>query len=291
MKSCPTCNRTFEDTLTYCLIDGSILSAPFDPHATLVIPEPRQTEPPPTEVLKLEETKQEIPPTIRSPQSEEKHNELVSTIDAPAPAFELTQIKDSPAQTTRKSNQRVWIIGGIIVLLLIGIGIAYKLRETASKHDAAGEKLFTDSKYAEAETEFRQAVKLEPNNSVWHNHLAYAFALQNKKAEAEAEWKEAIRLSPNNYEYRLSLANNLEEEEKYAEAEREYREVLRLTINSQDETGKFSIAMYHWRLGLVLEKERNYPEAEAEYREAVRLKPDDTDYPNYLKRVLAAQGK
>ena len=29
MKRCPTCSRTFEDTLTYCLIDGSILSAPF----------------------------------------------------------------------------------------------------------------------------------------------------------------------------------------------------------------------------------------------------------------------
>lgn len=24
MKSCPTCNRTFEDTLTYCLVDGAI---------------------------------------------------------------------------------------------------------------------------------------------------------------------------------------------------------------------------------------------------------------------------
>jgi len=33
MKSCPTCNRTFEDTLTFCLVDGSILSAPFDPNA------------------------------------------------------------------------------------------------------------------------------------------------------------------------------------------------------------------------------------------------------------------
>jgi len=29
MKRCPTCSRTFEDTLTYCLIDGSVLSAPF----------------------------------------------------------------------------------------------------------------------------------------------------------------------------------------------------------------------------------------------------------------------
>jgi hypothetical protein len=45
MKRCPTCDRTFEETLTYCLIDGSILSAPFAPQATLVIPEPTRTEP------------------------------------------------------------------------------------------------------------------------------------------------------------------------------------------------------------------------------------------------------
>jgi formylglycine-generating enzyme required for sulfatase activity len=34
MKRCPTCNRTFEDTMSFCLVDGSILSAPFDPNAT-----------------------------------------------------------------------------------------------------------------------------------------------------------------------------------------------------------------------------------------------------------------
>ena len=33
MKRCPTCNRTFENTLTYCLIDGSVLSAPFTEEA------------------------------------------------------------------------------------------------------------------------------------------------------------------------------------------------------------------------------------------------------------------
>jgi len=31
MKSCPTCNRTYpDDTLAFCLIDGSVLSAPYD---------------------------------------------------------------------------------------------------------------------------------------------------------------------------------------------------------------------------------------------------------------------
>ena len=47
MKSCPTCNRTYsEDSFTFCLNDGALLSAPYDPHATLVIPT-RDTAPPP----------------------------------------------------------------------------------------------------------------------------------------------------------------------------------------------------------------------------------------------------
>lgn len=47
MKSCPTCNRTFEDTMSFCLVDGSILSAPFDPNARRreVVPLP-ETAPP-----------------------------------------------------------------------------------------------------------------------------------------------------------------------------------------------------------------------------------------------------
>ena len=44
MKSCPTCNRTFDDTMTFCLVDGSILSAPFDPKATEQLPGPRNSD-------------------------------------------------------------------------------------------------------------------------------------------------------------------------------------------------------------------------------------------------------
>lgn len=51
MKSCPTCNRTFEDTFTFCLIDGAILSAPFDPAAPKERPPSRDAAPPQTEVI------------------------------------------------------------------------------------------------------------------------------------------------------------------------------------------------------------------------------------------------
>lgn len=51
MKECPTCNRTYADeTLTFCMADGSLLSAPYDTEATQRIPTHR-TSPPPTEIL------------------------------------------------------------------------------------------------------------------------------------------------------------------------------------------------------------------------------------------------
>ena len=47
MKSCPTCNRTYsDDSFTFCLSDGALLSAPYDPQATLILPS-RHTDPPP----------------------------------------------------------------------------------------------------------------------------------------------------------------------------------------------------------------------------------------------------
>ena len=50
MKKCPTCSKTFEDTMRFCQVDGTPLvdDVPaFDPYATIVA-QPRSTiEPPP----------------------------------------------------------------------------------------------------------------------------------------------------------------------------------------------------------------------------------------------------
>lgn len=133
MKRCPECNRTFSDeTLSFCLVDGAILSAPYDQHATLNIPEPRQTEPPPTEVSKLEETKQEIPPTIASPQPQQKSEELASTIAAPAPAFESSKVEALPAQSAPQSNRLplIMIIGALLIIALIFFYIGNRANST-----------------------------------------------------------------------------------------------------------------------------------------------------------------
>jgi hypothetical protein len=99
MKSCPTCKRTYADeTLTFCLADGSLLSAPYDPHETLHLPAPRVTDPIPTPPL---------PSTIQS---------------TPAPPL---YSEKSPPQLKEKQGSNPWMIFGLAMSLvsLVTVGV------------------------------------------------------------------------------------------------------------------------------------------------------------------------
>jgi hypothetical protein len=62
MKQCPTCNRTYaDDSITFCLADGALLSASYDSGATQRIPA-RLTNPPPTEVFTAQPPPTEVLP-------------------------------------------------------------------------------------------------------------------------------------------------------------------------------------------------------------------------------------
>ena len=73
MKLCPTCNRTYaDDGFTFCLSDGALLSAPYDPGKEKPVSTLQNSGPPPTAVLPIEAgTKPRpdafLPPTIASP--------------------------------------------------------------------------------------------------------------------------------------------------------------------------------------------------------------------------------
>jgi predicted lipid-binding transport protein (Tim44 family) len=116
MKSCPTCNRTFEDSFTFCLIDGAVLSAPFDPAATKRIPEARITKAPPTAVLPAhrEVKREDLPPTVPSPL-------LVPTM--PRVPLEYSPPKNQHAvdKVTKKQESLGWILGGLTIGLMLGI--------------------------------------------------------------------------------------------------------------------------------------------------------------------------
>ncbi|MDT5120843.1 MAG: hypothetical protein QOC96_325 [Acidobacteriota bacterium] len=98
MKSCPTCHRTFEDTLTYCLVDGSILSAPSDPEATQSFQFPQNTEP--------SKVAQTFPASSPQPN--------FST------AFKQNQVAEKPR---RKGG----LIFGVIIVLVLAVGLVIGL--------------------------------------------------------------------------------------------------------------------------------------------------------------------
>ena len=108
MKSCPTCNRTYSDeTLAFCLIDGSVLSAPFKAQAQP--PPAAHAEPPPTEVLKQGPSRGDTIPTPR----------LQETM----PSYPSLR---PPTQSARGSGSAKWIALGIAVLVVVviaGVGI------------------------------------------------------------------------------------------------------------------------------------------------------------------------
>lgn len=87
MKQCPTCHRNYsDDTLVFCLEDGSALVRGYDPQATLIIPEARPTNAP---------SAQSAQPGVAIPAS-------------------------MPA--SRKSRAPIYIVGAL-VLLVVGVAV------------------------------------------------------------------------------------------------------------------------------------------------------------------------
>ena len=111
MKRCPTCNRTYpDDTMAFCLEDGAVLSASFEPGDTTRIPPTRQTNPPPTEVLGARD----------SPK-------LQSTIYAPAPQVPPLhrQALSEVPETRRSIVPWLLVAGAILIVGIFGVWMLF----------------------------------------------------------------------------------------------------------------------------------------------------------------------
>ena len=119
MKSCPTCKRTFEDTFTFCLIDGSVLSAPYDPEAPHAVPTRRDTSPP-TEILTSDHQAPELAPTrvaIPADSSDQR------TITTPAPARVQFDHATQSAASPRKSSSISKVLIAVAAVSVLGVVI------------------------------------------------------------------------------------------------------------------------------------------------------------------------
>lgn len=118
MKRCPSCNRTYtEPSLNFCLEDGTplLLNAAPRPAATDRYASPRNTnEPPPTEIYRPGAPMMNQVPEMMPPRA--------------APHW------SPPPQTVpgKKSNAVWWVLGGIGVIGVLGVGLVVVILALAS---------------------------------------------------------------------------------------------------------------------------------------------------------------
>jgi hypothetical protein len=110
MKSCPTCKRTYpDDNLAFCLMDGAVLSAPYDPAEPPRRPATHGSMAPPTEILNAPKVTAETSPPLQS------------TIRGPVPQVPFLpsnkEAHDSPSKQNRSPGRLRWII--LVILLIL----------------------------------------------------------------------------------------------------------------------------------------------------------------------------
>ena len=136
-------------------------------------------------------------------------------------------------------------------------------------------------KISDAEAELKRFAARKPGGPVYFS--LGEFYLRNKRwAEAEAAFRESTRLEPAPWNVSNNLGgllNALKEQKKYAEAETALRALIR-----QEPT-----ATNFQKLGSFFESIDKWAEAEVAYREAVRLEPTTSNQSKVVDTLLAQQ--
>jgi protein O-mannosyl-transferase len=195
----------------------------------------------------------------------------------------------------------------------------HALRATANNfvaHYNLGQILFEDGKFAEAMTEYKKALQINPDYVEAVNSLGLALAGLGRTEEAKTEFEKALRMNPNYVKAHNNLGLVLAGLGRTEEAMAQYREALRIDPRCAEahnnlgnvwvNTGRFAEAVAEYRealginpryaeahsnLGFALANLGRMAEAIAAYAEAVRIKPDYAEAHYSLGVLLAAEGK
>jgi tetratricopeptide (TPR) repeat protein len=114
-----------------------------------------------------------------------------------------------------------------------------------------------ESDLINAEEIFRRILEIEPENDRAHKKLGDCLHDLGRYNEAEREFKEAIRIKPDDVEYRCYLANLLVElgSERYEDAEKEFKKALELNPDDYLTHNDFGVLLHYWKKYKEAEKE------------------------------------
>ncbi len=142
--------------------------------------------------------------------------------------------------------------------------------------------LCEQSRFAEAEPWFHQALQLRPESADLLNDLGKALVLQSRQEEGTSYLRKAIAADPRHARAHLNLATTLIALNRLAEAESAARKAAGIEPENPSA---------HNNLGLVLQQVGRLSESEESYREGLRLEPDHPELHANLANLLMLQGR
>jgi tetratricopeptide (TPR) repeat protein len=149
-------------------------------------------------------------------------------------------------------------------------------------HAAMGEVLERQGRLDEAIAQYRDALRIVPDQAEWRNNLGILYTRQDKVAEAMGQFAIATRLRPNFADAHNNLGAMHARAGQPAEAIAAYTRALSLAPDN---------ALAHGNLARMLAGEGRIEEALRECREAIRLDPSNEDWTRLLASLLDRAGK
>ncbi len=153
--------------------------------------------------------------------------------------------------------------------------------EDAELHFDLGATLGNKGDWDGEITEERAALRLNPDNDMAHNNLGIALGNKGDRDGEIAEEREALRLNPNNDLAHSNLGLALGKKGEWDAAIAEEREALRLNPNNDQP---------HFNLGVALGLRHDWDGAITEFREALRLNPNSDAVHEGLGFALEKKG-
>ncbi|MBU7046665.1 MAG: tetratricopeptide repeat protein [Theionarchaea archaeon] len=156
------------------------------------------------------------------------------------------------------------------------------IQNLAIAHNNYGNLLKDMGKYEEAESHYKESLRINPEYAGAHYNYGILLQEMGKYEEAEFHYKESLRINPEYADAHYNYGNLLQDMGKYEEAALHYKESLRINPEYADA---------HYNYGNLLQEMGKYEEAESRYKESLRINPEDAGAHNNYGNLLQEMGK
>lgn len=169
----------------------------------------------------------------------------------------------------------------LILAGAMGLVVAGCHHKTAEDYLAEGDTAMQQTKLADAEKAYLEAVKLASNDPRTHIALGNLYVFEHKSGDAQIEFMKVLEIDPKNAATHVALGNLYSDEDQKGLAENQFRASVALEPERPN---------YHLFLAEILRKEGKSAAAEDQIRTAIGLSPKDAQAHLALANLLTAMG-